>query len=129
MFLKDRINLRRYALPIALSLLSGALSVFAFPDHNRWYLAWIGLAPLLYATAEIRSVKGAPILGQIYGICFFYGTCYWITYSMIRYGGLPPAVAYAAAIIPVFIVALFPAAFAAATARLVQAFGNKALLL
>jgi apolipoprotein N-acyltransferase len=117
-----------YLLQTGLTLLSAALLVLAFPDHNRWYLAWPAFALILYVLSERLSVRRAFLLGELFGACFFYGSCYWITYSMIHYGGLAPPVAYCVALIPVLVSALFPAAFAALLVRLMQSFGARAIL-
>jgi apolipoprotein N-acyltransferase len=118
----------KHLLSAGLSLFSAALLVLAFPDFNLWFLVWVGFVPLFYALGEKPSVRRAFLLGELFGIGLFYGSCYWITYSMIHYGGLPPAVAYSLAIVPVAISALFPAFFAAALARLLQSLGPWAFL-
>lgn len=84
-----------------LALLSAVLLVLAFPDFNWWLLAWVALVPLLLALIRYPlSLKQSFLLGEITGAGYFYGTCYWITYSMIHYGGIPSGLAYLMAIIP-----------------------------
>lgn len=119
---------KRFLTQALLALASSALLVLAFPDHEQFYLAWLALGPLCYALAGEISVKRAFLLGQLFGTGFFYGSCYWITYSMIHYGGLHPVIAYTVAFIPVLISALFPAAFAAILTALVKRYGQGALL-
>lgn len=113
---------------VGLSLLSAGLLVLAFPNFALWYLAWIAFVPLLYVlTSEIRPWQSF-LVGEIFGIGYFYGTCYWITYSMIHYGDIPTALAYLIAVIPVSLVALFPATFAFIVHRLVKKLGLIGLL-
>src|SRR5918998_1061752 len=73
----------------ALAVLSAALLVFSFPDFNLWPLAWVGLVPLFLAIARRPGRGRAFLLGWISGTLFFYGSCYWLTYAMIRYGDIP----------------------------------------
>jgi apolipoprotein N-acyltransferase len=110
-----------------LALLSAALLILSFPDHNLWPLAWVGLVPVLVAVAR-RAESGAGfVLGWLTGVLFFYGSCYWLTYSMMRYGHLPPLIAYLLLFIPVVIVSLFPAMCMAVLARAVRRWGARAL--
>src|ERR671916_564845 len=70
----------------ALAGVSTSLLIFSFPNFDSYYLAWIGLIPLLLAIARRPSPGRALILGWAMGTVFFYATCYWLTYSMIHYG-------------------------------------------
>jgi apolipoprotein N-acyltransferase len=99
-------------------VLSAFLLVLSFPDFNLWPLAWVGLVPLLVAVARVPRTRQAFVLGWTTGALFFYGSCWWLTHSMIHYGGLPRPVAYALLVPVVLIVGLFPATFALALAHL-----------
>ncbi|MEJ7617972.1 MAG: apolipoprotein N-acyltransferase [Pyrinomonadaceae bacterium] len=99
---------------LALSVASGVLLVLSFPDFNWWPLAWIALAPLMLATLRSARLAHALMDGWIAGTVFFYGSCYWITYSMIHYGGLPRWVAYSLLLLASAIVGLFTGFFALA---------------
>ncbi len=67
--------------------------------------------------------------GWITGAVFFYGSCYWLTYSMIHYGGISRWTAYLLlAPAPIF-VGLFPGVFAFVLARAIRAWGTRALFL
>ena len=33
-------------------------------------------------------------LGWLFGAVFFYGSCYWLTYSMMHFGGIPTVLAF-----------------------------------
>src|SRR5689334_20081682 len=79
---------------------SALLLILSFPNFEFYPLAWIALVPLLVAIAKRPAPLRAFILGWAVGIVFFYGTCYWLTYSMIHYGGLPAALAYVLLILP-----------------------------
>ena len=112
----------------ALAVLSAFLLVLSFPDFNLWPLAWVGLAPLLVAIARVERARQAFVLGWMAGALFFYGSCWWLTHSMIHYGGLPRPLAYALLVPVVLIVGLFPATFALALARLYLCWGALALV-
>jgi apolipoprotein N-acyltransferase len=112
----------------ALAVLSAFLLVLSFPDFDLWPLAWVGLVPLLVAVARVARARQAFALGWLAGALFFYGSCWWLTHSMIHYGGLPRPLAYALLVPVVVIVGLFPAMFALALARLCARWGVYALL-
>ncbi|MDT4953841.1 MAG: apolipoprotein N-acyltransferase [Acidobacteriota bacterium] len=131
-----RVRLRRRARAFAptrvevfLSILSAALLVCSFPDFNLWPLAWVGLAPLFVAVARRPQRGSSFLLGWITGTLFFYGSCYWVTYPMIRYGGIPAWIAFLLFVIPTLIVGLFPAMCCMVLARAVARWGLRALFL
>ncbi|HEV2905005.1 MAG TPA: apolipoprotein N-acyltransferase, partial [Pyrinomonadaceae bacterium] len=107
---------------------SSVLLVLSFPNFELWSLAWIGLAPLLFAVATTSRKRTAFVLGLIWGTIFFYGTCWWLTHPMIHFAGVAPWVAYPLLLLPVVFVSIFPAVTCACIARLVNRFGNSALL-
>jgi apolipoprotein N-acyltransferase len=112
----------------ALAVFSAFLLTVSFPDFNLWPLAWVGLVPLLVASARVGRARQAFVLGWLAGALFFYGSCWWLTHSMIYYGGLPRPLAYALLVPVVVIVGLFPAAFACALAHLCARWGVYALV-
>jgi apolipoprotein N-acyltransferase len=84
------------------------LLILSFPNFELSYLAWLGLVPLLVAVARRPSPLRALILGWAAGTVFFYTTCYWLTYSMIHYGGVPTAVAYLLLLPAAIVIGIFP---------------------
>jgi apolipoprotein N-acyltransferase len=123
----------RDAIPSAgeASLVTGSalLTVLAFPNFELWFLAWISLAPLLVVVARTRSASRALVAGWLWGVIFFYGTCWWLAYPMIHFAGISAWVAYPLLVLPVILGGLFPALFAGLLARVVQRFGDFALFL
>src|SRR5829696_7135315 len=105
------------------------LLIFAFPNFEYYLLAWIALVPLVVAIAKRPAPLRAFILGWATGSVFFYATCYWLTYSMIHYGGLPTTLAYLVLIPPALVVGIFPGLFALLIALAIQKWGRMALLL
>jgi apolipoprotein N-acyltransferase len=110
-----------------LTLLSAALLVLAFPNFDLWPLAWIGIAPLLLAIARRPSPRRAFLLGWLAGSFFFYVTCYWLTFSIIHYGGIAPWMAYLLLIPGAVIMGLFVGVFAGVQAHLIRTWGVQAV--
>jgi apolipoprotein N-acyltransferase len=108
---------------------SGLLLILSFPDYNLWPLAWIALAPLLVFIARRPSPRRSFLRGWLFGSVFFYGSCYWLTFSMIHYGGIPGGIAYLLLIPGALIVGLFPGLFGFVLAIAVRLFRNKGVLL
>ncbi len=71
-------------------LLSGLLLVLSLPKPDLYPLAWVALAPLLYALTQTKTWKQSALASYLAGFTFFAGTFYWITETMIVYGGLGP---------------------------------------
>src|SRR5438876_841414 len=95
-----------------LAVLSAILLILAFPDFEYWFLAWFALVPLLLG---IEGEKGSFIrpfvLGWLFGVVFFSGTCWWLTYAPIHYAGFPISLAYFLLFCVTAAVAIFPALF------------------
>src|SRR5258705_2513075 len=111
------------------ALASALLLILSFPNFDFFFLAWIGFVPLLLVIARRPSPARAFVLGWAAGTLFFYGSCYWLTYSMIHYGGLSPWMAYLLLLPVTLIVGLFPAAFAMILALTIKRWGYPAILL
>jgi apolipoprotein N-acyltransferase len=131
-----RMRLRRRAracvptrVEVALAALSAALLVLSFPDFNLWPLAWVGLAPLFIAIARRPQRGSSFLLGWITGTIFFYGSCYWATYSAIRYGHFPTLLAYLLLLPVTLIVGLFPGVCCMLLARAIARWGVRAIFL
>ena len=113
---------------VVLALFSALLLILAFPNFEVWPLAWTALVPILLVASSKHSWP-AFFAGWIFGIVFFYCTCYWLTYSMINFGGFPTPVAYAALLPGAFVIGIFPAFFTYALAKAVRAWSSIALFL
>jgi apolipoprotein N-acyltransferase len=113
----------------ALAAVSAGLLILSFPNFENYLLAWISLVPLLWAIGRRPSPITALMMGWAMGTVFFYVSCYWLTYSMIHYGGLPTVVAYLLLIPPAALVGLFPGLFALLVALAIRKWGPLALVL
>lgn len=105
------------------------LLILSFPDFEFSFLAWIALVPLLWAIVRRPSPLSAFILGWAASTVFFYGSCSWLTYSMIHYGGLSTILAYSLVLLPTLVVGFFTGLFALLLALAVKKWGHLALLL
>jgi apolipoprotein N-acyltransferase len=105
------------------------LLILSFPNFEFSFLAWIALAPLMFVVARRPAPLRAFILGWAAGTVFFYGSCYWLTYSMIHYGGLPAPLAYLLLLPATLVVGIFPGLFALLLAVVVKRWGYFAVFL
>jgi len=112
----------------AFALGSSLLLILAFPNFDFWWLAWFGLVPLFFIIGQARRALTSFFLGMLWGTIFFYGTCWWLTYPMIRYGGVPGWLAYPLLLLPVLFVSIFPGLACAFVSRAVTHFGTSAVL-
>ncbi len=78
-------------LSVILAILSGILLTLSFPDFDLWWLAWVGLVPLLFALWRQRnSIFHSILASWIFGTVFIYGTCWWLTYAPVTTRALMP---------------------------------------
>lgn len=76
-----------------------------------------------------RPYRRAFLLGLAAGALYFSGTLYWLVETMTTFGGLATPVALFAAALLVAYLALFPAVFAVALARILRATGPLGILM
>lgn len=123
----------RFGLPsiksVILSIVAAILLVLAFPDFDFWILANIALMPLLFAVErEKESVAKSFLIGWLFGTLFFTGSCWWLTYSLITYGGIPMPIAYLLLLIAAAMVGVFPAIFTTVLSFILKRFGSLGIL-
>lgn len=73
---------------ILLSILSGLILIFSFPNFDLEFLAWFALVPLLSALEE-KTLLQSLLLGWITGFVSFLGILYWIIVAVHTYGNVP----------------------------------------
>ncbi len=112
----------------ALAALSAWLLIFSFPNFDWWALAWVGLTPLFIALVRKPHMGRAFVLGWATGTFFFYISCYWLTHSMIHYGGIPAWIAYPLLVPAALVLGFFPAICCAALAFVCLRFGTRGLV-
>ena len=112
-----------------LAIFSAILLTLAFPDFDWWFFAWFALGPLFYAIErEKESIVKSFVLGWIFGTGFFFGSCWWLTFSFITYGGIPTPIAYFLLLIISLMVGFFPALFGAIFSLVLKRFGTYGVL-
>jgi apolipoprotein N-acyltransferase len=111
------------------ALFSALLLTLAFPDFGLWPLAWVAFVPLLLIIARRPRAPQSFLLGLFAGTVFFYSSCHWLTFPMIRYAEIPAGFANLLLLAPALAGGLFPALFALALARLCARWGSAALFL
>ena len=116
------------AISITTALISSLLLVLSFPDFNLWPLSWVALVPVLVLIARNPMPGRAFLSGWLTGTVFFYASCYWLTFSMIHYGGLSRWVAYPLLLPGALILGLFVGVFALVLARGIRKWGVQLLL-
>jgi len=79
---------RRF-LPLLASIGSGVLIFTATADIDWWPLAWIALAPLLWAIDGAPSRRRAGLYAWITGLVANVGGFYWIVGLLERFGQFP----------------------------------------
>jgi len=114
---------------ITCAVASALLLFFAFPDFGVWPLAWVALVPVLFNVARETSAARSFFTGWLAGTLFFYASCYWLTYPMIHYAGIPAPLAYVLMLAPAAAGGLFPALSSLALSRLCVKIGAAALFL
>jgi apolipoprotein N-acyltransferase len=117
------------SLPEAFLIIGSALlTILAFPNFDLWFLAWIGLVPLLLVVVAVPTARRAFVAGWLWGTIFFYGSCWWLTYPMIHYAHIRAWLAYPLFLLPIILVASFPALSCGLLSRIVRQFGPSAII-
>ncbi|HEU0174598.1 MAG TPA: apolipoprotein N-acyltransferase [Blastocatellia bacterium] len=109
------------------AVVSALLLILSFPPFEMSFLAWIALAPLLKVIAGGVTTRRALWLGWLAGFEFTFFAENWIAHSMTHFGQMLTGIAYAVAMLFAAVLAIFPAIFAAALAKLTRKFGWQAL--
>ena len=94
----------------ALTILSGLLLALAFSSYNVGAIAWVAFLPVFYA---IQDKEGfAPFrLGLLWGVSFFSGALYWISYAAVIYGHIPWILGALVTLLLAFVLSLYTALF------------------
>jgi apolipoprotein N-acyltransferase len=87
---------------VLLAVASGLLMALTLPQAIPWIslreidpagylevLAWVALAPALFALDRARTWRTALALGLLAGLAYFYGAIWWVNHAMTSFGGVP----------------------------------------
>jgi apolipoprotein N-acyltransferase len=112
-----------------LAIISAILLILAFPDFELWFLAWVALVPLFLAIErEKDSALKSFLVGWVFGVTFFFGTCWWLTFAPITYAGMPWLLVYFFMFCAAAAVGIFPGIFGALFSIVLKRFGSAAIL-
>ncbi|MBD3308896.1 apolipoprotein N-acyltransferase [candidate division KSB3 bacterium] len=95
---------------LGLAVLSGGLLILIFPKFNLEFLAWVAFIPL-FAAIQGEDRRSTFWLGWIAGVIHFLGTLYWVTVTMVRYGGLSEVFSFLVLVLMAVYLALYMAGF------------------
>jgi apolipoprotein N-acyltransferase len=93
-----------------MAILSGVLLWLAHPTPGLWWLAWIGLAPIIIALQCASSARRAAAYGYIFAWAYLAPTWYWTGLTIVGWTGSP--VGWAALFLLTMLAALFYAGWA-----------------
>jgi apolipoprotein N-acyltransferase len=79
---------RRVRVEVLYGILSGLLLTLSLPKPDLYPLAWIALVPWLLVLLRDPNPRPVAFVSYVAGFVFFTGTFYWMTETMIIYGGL-----------------------------------------
>lgn len=102
---------------VVLSIASGLLFGFAFPDVAQGWLMFVAFAPLLVAIHHARSKREAFVLGWASQTTAWLLMVPWVVRVMSHYGGLPLITGWLIFIAMALYLGLYGAVFALAVKR------------
>lgn len=112
-----------------LATVSAILLVLAFPDFEFSFFAWFALIPLFFAIErEKESVVKSFLTGWLFGLIFFFGTCWWLTFAPITYAGMPWLLVYFFMFCAALVVGILPGIFGTLFSIAIKKFGSYAIL-
>jgi apolipoprotein N-acyltransferase len=88
-----------FSLPVLISLLAGAATVFAFAPFHGWPLQMLALVLLFLLVLRAPSVQAAFLLGWVFGMASIAAGTHWLYVSMHDYGGMPSLMAATAVLL------------------------------
>lgn len=112
-----------------LPVLTGIILAVSFPRASQGYLAWVAFIPLIAFVFKTRTIARAFVGGFIAEAIALFILMIWIPDVLIRYGGLPAALAWIAFGLMVAMLACYPAAACALTKHLAKRGGDFCFLL
>lgn len=95
---------------------------------SRGYLAWIAFIPLIWFVDRTTSVKQAFLGGLVAGAVAWFGLLIWIPRVLMRYGDVPPGLAWILYFLLVCYLSCFPGFCCLLTRFCMERGGTKYLL-
>jgi apolipoprotein N-acyltransferase len=104
---------------------SGMLLVLSLPKPDFYLLAWVALVPLLITITRESNPRRILVSCYAAGLIFFSGTFYWITETMVIFGGLSVPLAVGVGVLFALAYALYFVLFGTGLYLAVQRFGSR----
>ena len=82
-----------------ITMLAGAMCVFAFAPFGWWPLEILGLATLFYQVLRSADVKSAGLIGWAFGFGWTAAGTHWLYVSLHDYGAMAAPIAVAAVLL------------------------------
>lgn len=79
--------MRRLLIPLGLPALSAVLLALSFPAAHLWWLAWVALAPLVWAGARQQGMRPVALQWFLAGWLFHTLTLQWLFANVFWAGG------------------------------------------
>lgn len=99
-----------------LALLAGILSALGFAPLDWWPLTLGGVVALVALTLNARTVRGAAVVGWLFGVGQFVVSLGWIATAFTYQAAMPPVMGWVTVLLLSMFLALYPG-IAAALAR------------
>jgi apolipoprotein N-acyltransferase len=115
--------------PVFVGFISGGLLALSLPKPDLYPLAWLALVPFFYVLSSGLSRRVVAASGYAAGLGYYAGTCYWMTETMLTYGGLNVPAAFGVTALFCLTHAAYFALFGIAVAALRRRYGLRALCL
>lgn len=104
---------RELFLELALAVLGGVAWGLCFGVKPRPWLGWVALVPLFYLLGDARrSRRRMAVLALVHGVVSWLVSMPWIPPTVVTFGNLPPALAWALFVLLAIYLSLYQVAFA-----------------
>jgi apolipoprotein N-acyltransferase len=114
---------------LLLPVITGLLIAASFPRAGQGYLAWVALIPLVAYVFKARTCMQGFLGGFIAGSISLFVLLLWIPTVLVRYGGLPKALAWTCFGLMITMLASYSAAACALAKHLMKRGGDACILL
>ncbi|MDA8433162.1 MAG: apolipoprotein N-acyltransferase [Nitrospiraceae bacterium] len=101
------------------AVISGILVVLSFPVFDLYPLAWVAFVPFLLSLWG-KTPKKAFLAGYVFGLVYFFGTLYWIYYSINHYGGVSFLSSLSIVVLLCLYLGLYPAVFSLLFVKMIR---------
>ena len=102
--------------PLFAALVGAFTAWLGFAPTGWWWLPFLGFAALAALVGRAATIKGAALIGFLFGLGYFLAGVAWVRISLNEFGGMPLPMAWLAALLFCAFLSLYPMMAAAFTA-------------